>query len=145
MQHFCAVSCPEGQLCCGMPYLDGGDLDAARANARRNVDALLPLVKAGADVVVTQPTCSYVLKKEYPLLVPGEQGVHSVELANVMVYSSLTDQTVELPMDGAEWERELNRLIATIPLPKLSTPVGNGAQSGVRMHGARTNQEWRPS
>src|SRR6266481_4028862 len=68
----CAVSCPEGQLCCGMPYLDGGDLDAARAHARRNLDALLPLVKAGADVVVRQPTCSYVLKKEYPLLVPGE-------------------------------------------------------------------------
>jgi glycerol-3-phosphate dehydrogenase subunit C len=67
----CAVSCPEGQVCCGMPYLDGGDLEAARANARRNVDALLPLVKAGADVVVTQPTCSYVLKKEYPLLLPG--------------------------------------------------------------------------
>ena len=42
-----------------------------RADARRNVDALLPLVQAGADVVVTQPTCSYVLKKEYPLLAPG--------------------------------------------------------------------------
>jgi Fe-S oxidoreductase len=68
----CAVACPEGQLCCGMPYLDGGDLDSARANARRNLDVLLPLVKAGADVVVPQPTCSYVLKKEYPLLVPGE-------------------------------------------------------------------------
>ena len=67
----CAVSCPEGQVCCGMPYLDGGDIEAARANARRNVDALLPLVKAGADVIVTQPTCSYVLKKEYPLLLPG--------------------------------------------------------------------------
>src|SRR5258706_4324252 len=67
----CAVSCPESQACCGMPYLDGGDLHAARANARRNLGALLPLVKAGADVVVTQPTCSYVLKKEYPLLVPG--------------------------------------------------------------------------
>ena len=68
----CAVSCPEKQVCCGMGYLDGGDLESARANARRNLDALLPLVKAGADVVVTQPTCSYVLKKEYPLLVPGE-------------------------------------------------------------------------
>jgi glycerol-3-phosphate dehydrogenase subunit C len=68
----CAVSCPSSQVCCGMPFLDGGDLDAARANAKRNLDALLPLVKDGADVVVPQPTCSYVLKKEYPLLVPGE-------------------------------------------------------------------------
>jgi Fe-S oxidoreductase len=66
----CAVSSPD-QVCCGMPYLDGGDLDSAVRNARRNIDALLPLVEQGADVVVPQPTCSYVLKKEYPLLVPG--------------------------------------------------------------------------
>ncbi len=66
----CAVASPD-QVCCGMPYLDGGDIDAAVRNARRNVDALLPLVEQGADVVVPQPTCSYVLKKEYPMLVPG--------------------------------------------------------------------------
>jgi Fe-S oxidoreductase len=67
----CAVSCPAGQVCCGMPYLDGGDLEGARRNARRNLDQLLPLVEQGADVVVPQPTCSYVLKKEYPHLAPG--------------------------------------------------------------------------
>jgi Fe-S oxidoreductase len=66
----CAVSCPS-QVCCGMPYLDGGDLDAATANARRNVASLLPAVEAGAEIVVPQPTCSYVLKKEYPMLLPG--------------------------------------------------------------------------
>jgi len=67
----CAVSCPE-QVCCGMPYLDAGDIDAARDNARRNLEALVPLVDLGAAVVVPQPTCSYVLKKDYPMLVPGE-------------------------------------------------------------------------
>ena len=66
----CAVACPE-QACCGMPYLDGGDLDGAVRNARRNLEALLPLVEQGAEVVVPQPTCSYVIKKEYPMLVPG--------------------------------------------------------------------------
>jgi glycerol-3-phosphate dehydrogenase subunit C len=66
----CAVSCPE-QVCCGMPFLDGGDIEAATGNARKNVAALAPLVEAGAEVVVPQPTCSYVLKKEYPMLVPG--------------------------------------------------------------------------
>ena len=66
----CTISSPD-QVCCGMPYLDGGDIHAAARNARRNLDALLPLVEQGADVVVPQPTCSYVLKKEYPMLVPG--------------------------------------------------------------------------
>ncbi len=67
----CAVACPE-QVCCGMPYLDGGDIEGATTNARKNLAALLPLVEGGAPVVVPQPTCSYVLKKEYPMLVPGE-------------------------------------------------------------------------
>jgi len=66
-----AVSCPE-QVCCGMPYLDGGDVAAAVKNAEKNIRSLLPLVEQGARVVVPQPTCSYVLKKEYPFLVPGK-------------------------------------------------------------------------
>ncbi len=68
----CQVACPEGQVCCGMPYLDGGDLEGGQANARKNLDVLLPLVEQGMDVVVPEPTCSYMLKKEYPRLVPGE-------------------------------------------------------------------------
>jgi Fe-S oxidoreductase len=68
----CSIACPE-QVCCGMPFLDGGDVAGATANAKRNLAALLPLVRAGHDVVVPQPTCSYVLKKEYPVLVPGPE------------------------------------------------------------------------
>jgi Fe-S oxidoreductase len=55
-----------------MAYLDGGDIARAQENARKNVAALLPLVEQGTAVVVPQPTCSYLLKKEYPHLVPGE-------------------------------------------------------------------------
>jgi predicted dehydrogenase len=46
------------------------------------------------------------------LIAPGEEGIHSVELANVMLYSSLLGQTVELPMDSAAYEKKLNQLIA---------------------------------
>jgi Fe-S oxidoreductase len=66
----CAVTCPP-QVCCGMPYLDGGDMASAVANARKNIAALAPIVDEGAQVLVPQPTCSYVLKKEYPMLAPG--------------------------------------------------------------------------
>jgi glycerol-3-phosphate dehydrogenase subunit C len=57
---------PEGQLCCGMPWLDAGDVEKFRAHAERNVAVLAPAVAAGRDVVVPQPTCAYVLKNEYP-------------------------------------------------------------------------------
>ena len=46
------------------------------------------------------------------LVVPGEEGLNSVELANSMVYSSLLDRTIELPMDAAAWEMQLHQLIA---------------------------------
>jgi glycerol-3-phosphate dehydrogenase subunit C len=56
------------QVCCGMPNLDGGDLDAAREKARYNIAQLLPLVETGKLVVVPGPTCSYTIKKEWPEL-----------------------------------------------------------------------------
>ena len=52
------------------------------------------------------------------LIAPGDEGVHSVELANAMVFSSLTKETVELPMNGAAWETKLNQLIAESKLEK---------------------------
>ncbi len=58
-----------------------------------------------------------------PLIVPGDEGMQSVELANVMVYSSLINQTVELPMDGAAWETKLNQLIAESKVVKKVVKV----------------------
>lgn len=53
-----------------------------------------------------------------PLIAPGAEGMHSVELANSMVYSSLLGLPVELPLDGAAWERELQRLIGASKFQK---------------------------
>jgi hypothetical protein len=60
-----------------------------------------------------------------PLIAPGEEGIQSVELANVMLYSSLTDQTVELPMDSAEYEKRLNQLIANSKVEKKVLAISN--------------------
>lgn len=60
------------QRCCGMPFLDGGDIESALANARENVRTLIELVRNGYDVVIPGPTCSYMLKHEYPVLLKGE-------------------------------------------------------------------------
>ena len=46
-----------------------------------------------------------------PLIAPAEEGIHSVELANAMLYSSLTGKTVTLPLDGRAYERKLSQLI----------------------------------
>ncbi|HEX9822405.1 MAG TPA: anaerobic glycerol-3-phosphate dehydrogenase subunit C [Methylomirabilota bacterium] len=61
------VSVP-AQRCCGMPYLDGGAVDECRALVRDNVRALAAAVREGREIVSPGPTCSYMLKQEYPWL-----------------------------------------------------------------------------
>jgi glycerol-3-phosphate dehydrogenase subunit C len=60
------------ERCCGMPFTDVGDLAAARRNAERNVADLLPFVQAGAVVIAPGPSCSLMLKHEYPKLLKSE-------------------------------------------------------------------------
>jgi glycerol-3-phosphate dehydrogenase subunit C len=76
------------QACCGMPNLDGGDIDAAREKARYNVAQLLPLVEGGKLVVVPSPTCSYTIKKEWPELL-GSPEAKKVAAATVDVMELL--------------------------------------------------------
>jgi predicted dehydrogenase len=47
-----------------------------------------------------------------PLIAPASEGIHSVELANATLYSSLLSQTIELPLDGAAYELKLQQLCA---------------------------------
>ncbi len=60
------------EICCGAPFLHGGDLDSARRNAARLVEVLHREVRAGVPVLVPGPTCSYQIKHELPELCPGE-------------------------------------------------------------------------
>ncbi|MEZ4333711.1 MAG: heterodisulfide reductase-related iron-sulfur binding cluster [Myxococcota bacterium] len=67
------------EACCGAPFLHGGDLESARRNAERVVAALAPRVRAGRQIVVPGPTCSYQLKNEFPALVPTEDAKRVAE------------------------------------------------------------------
>lgn len=62
-----ALSCPKHN-CCGMPALECGDVALAKRLARANIESLLPHVRQGKRVVALDPTCSYMLRKEYPEL-----------------------------------------------------------------------------
>jgi glycerol-3-phosphate dehydrogenase subunit C len=68
----CEVVVP-AQRCCGMPFLESGDLESAKECRRDNVATLLPFVRAGYTVVSPGPTCSLTLKKEYPVIGPEEE------------------------------------------------------------------------
>ena len=64
-------SLPAGQVCCGAPWLHSGDVDSFRRQAEKNVKVLAEAVRNGCDIVVPEPTCGFVLKKDYPDYIAG--------------------------------------------------------------------------
>jgi glycerol-3-phosphate dehydrogenase subunit C len=60
------------ERCCGQPQLDGGEMDKALAKMRYNIGHIAELVGQGYDVLVPEPTCGMMLKKEYPSFFPRE-------------------------------------------------------------------------
>lgn len=77
------------QVCCGMPNLDCGDVEAATAAARQNIGTLHPLVTAGYEIVTPGPSCGFMLRQEYPLLVDTpaarEVAAHTVDLCEYLM------------------------------------------------------------
>ena len=63
-----AIECTlvDGVGCCGAPFLHSGDIESFTKAGRKNVKLLAAAVRKGNDIVVPQPTCGYVLKKDYP-------------------------------------------------------------------------------
>ena len=66
----CEVKCPK-QNCCGMPALDGGEIKFAQAQAKSNIASMLPLVRQGYKIAAINPTCSLMMRQEYPRIVEG--------------------------------------------------------------------------
>jgi len=61
--------------------------------------------------ILVQNFINAILEGE-PLIAPGQEGIHSVELANAILHSALLGQTIKLPLDSAAYEKVLNQLIA---------------------------------
>ncbi|HEX3583523.1 MAG TPA: heterodisulfide reductase-related iron-sulfur binding cluster, partial [Thermoanaerobaculia bacterium] len=59
-------------VCCGMPAMDGGDLETAKAKIAHNVAELAPLVRRGMKIVALGPSCGMMMKSEWPQLVPTD-------------------------------------------------------------------------
>lgn len=77
--------------CCGMPQLEQGDL-AAVAEAARAVSAeLLPWTLKGYDVIALVSSCALMLKFEWPLILPEEEGLKGLAAATFDVSEYIVD------------------------------------------------------
>jgi len=61
------------ERCCGMPLWHNGDMDGAIAAAQKNVASLSAQVNEGRKIVATNPTCSQMIRIEYPRLLGTEE------------------------------------------------------------------------
>jgi predicted dehydrogenase len=83
----------------------------------------IPFENAPAPHAVLMQSFVDAILDRSELLVPGAEGIHSVELANAMLYSSMTGRPVELPLDAAAYEQRLKQLIVESRVQKTVVPV----------------------
>jgi len=60
-------------LCCGRTFLAVGEVDEARREARRVLDALAGFVRRGVPILGLEPSCLLTLRDEYLGVLPGEE------------------------------------------------------------------------
>ena len=72
------VAMVEKEVCCGMPKLELGDLEAVRKAKEINIPDLVYWVDMGWDIVTPIPSCTLMFKQELPLMFPHDEDVIKV-------------------------------------------------------------------
>jgi Fe-S oxidoreductase len=125
------------ERCCGMPFTDTGDLETARRFAARNVEELVRFVDEGAHVVVPGPSCSLLIKSEYPKLVPGEAAARvAAATRDLMEHLYLLARDKKLDRGFRE---PLGRVAYHAPCHLRAQNVGLRARDLLRLAGAEVD------
>lgn len=77
-------ACVKGLECCGMPAWEHGDLESLRKHAKTNLEILMPYVDQGAKVLVINPTCAMLMRREYPTILKGEDRDRAQKLSEAI-------------------------------------------------------------
>jgi glycerol-3-phosphate dehydrogenase subunit C len=72
------VALAEKEVCCGMPKLELGDLEAVERARNINIPILAAWVDRGWDIVTPIPSCTLMYKQELPLMFPDDPEVAKV-------------------------------------------------------------------
>lgn len=67
--------------CCGMPFLEQGNIAKVAENAEKVAKALRPLVDAGKDIITLTASCGLMFKFEWPLILPDNDDVKALSAA----------------------------------------------------------------
>ena len=86
--------------CCGMPQLEQGDISRVADNARKITAELLPWVDNGYDVIALVPSCSLMLKFEWPLILPENQDIKKLSNATFDISEYIMDMARQKQLRG---------------------------------------------
>ena len=119
----CAV--PE-QQCCGMPFIDVGLLDEAVEKIEANVKSLSEAVRQGYKIVVPTASCSYMLKQDYPRMLPTDDTKLVAE--NTLDLSEYLVQLNESGKLDVNFSREVGKIRYHQPCHLKAQDIGFKAQ-----------------
>ncbi|MEJ7561505.1 MAG: heterodisulfide reductase-related iron-sulfur binding cluster [Ilumatobacteraceae bacterium] len=124
--------------CCGAHLLDRGDLRRFRATAAANVTALAAEVRAGRDIVVSQPTCAYVIQHDYPVHVPSPDAVLVAEhTSDACDYLIALHTSVDASLD-TDFSGDIpDQVVVHLPCHGRIDSPATSARDLVRLTGAR--------
>ncbi|MCW5700583.1 MAG: glycerol-3-phosphate dehydrogenase [Rhodospirillales bacterium] len=77
--------------CCGMPQLEHGDIERVAANSRKIAADLKPWIDKGYDVISLVPSCTLMMKFEWPLIEPNDDNVKALSQATFDAAEYLVD------------------------------------------------------
>jgi Fe-S oxidoreductase len=66
------VSIADKQVCCGLTWISTGQLDGARTQLRRSLDALQTALDKGIPIVGLEPSCTAVFRSDAVELLPDD-------------------------------------------------------------------------
>ena len=91
------------QRCCGMPMMANKNMSGARRNAEYNIESLAAAAANGYDIVTGCPSCSLMIKREYPNLYDSDKArLVSDHLYYVDEYLMLLSRRGDLNRDLVE-------------------------------------------
>ena len=96
-----AVQITGQPVCCGLTWISTGQLDGARKQLRRSLQALEPAVRAGTPIVGLEPSCTAVLRGEVAELLPADPRARQVRAATRTLAELLTGTQTWTPPDLA--------------------------------------------
>ena len=127
------VSLP-AQRCCGMPYLDGGAVKEAKALIADNARSLAQAVREGREIVVPGPTCSYMLKQEYPWL-DGSEDANLVAAHTRDLFEYLSGLHAQGRLD-TRFPRPPRKIAYQLPCHLKAQNMGTRSADVLRLTGA---------